>query len=86
MLGPLLFHVGIFLILFGFILTFVILVLLILKSFKGEGKVKGGGAIVIGPFPIVFGTNRESVKMFLMLSIVLVTLVLIVMIFSYVVR
>mgnify|MGYP001131729280 CR=1 FL=1 len=86
MLGPLLFHVGIFLILFGFILTFVILVLLILKSFKGEGKVKGGGAIVIGPFPIVFGTNRESVKMFLMLSIVLVTLVLIVMIFSYVAR
>ena len=54
-----------------------------LKSLKDEGKVKGGGAIIIGPFPIVFGTDWKSVKMVLLLSIVLVTFVLIVMIFSY---
>lgn len=74
---------GVFLILVGAILAFVIFILLILKSFKGEGKAKGRGAIIIGPFPIIFGTDRESVKMLLTLSVVLVILVLIVMIFSY---
>jgi len=83
MFGPLLFNIGVLLILVGFILAFVILILLILKSFKSGGKVKGGGAIIIGLFPIVFGTDRESAKMILMLSIVLVILILIVMIFSY---
>jgi len=86
MLGSLLFNIGAFLILVGFVLAFVVLTLLMWKSFKGEGKVRGGGAIIIGPFPIVFGTDRELVKMLLMLSVVLVILVLIVMIFSYVVR
>jgi len=86
MLGPLLFNIGVLLIFVGFILASVILILLILKSFKGEGKVKGGGAIIIGPFPIIFGTDRETVKMLLVLSIVLVILVLIVMVFSYAVR
>jgi len=86
MLGSLLFNVGAFLILVGFVLAFVVLILLMWKSFKGEGKVRGGGAIIIGPFPVVFGTDRELVKMLLMLSVVLAVLVLIVMIFSYVVR
>jgi len=86
MLGPLLFNVGSFLILVGFILASIVLILLILKSLKGEGKVRGGGAIIIGPFPIVFGTDKEAVKMLLMLSVVLVILALIVMMFSYVVR
>jgi uncharacterized protein (TIGR00304 family) len=83
MFGPLLFNIGVFLILVGFTLAFVILILIILKSFKGERKVKGGGTIIIGPFPIVFGTDSESVKILLTLSIILVIVVLIVMIFSY---
>ena len=74
---------GVLLILVGFTLAFVVLILLILKFLKGEGKVKGGGTIIIGPLPIVFGTDKESIKVLLMLSIVLVILVLIVMIFSY---
>jgi len=86
MLGPLLFNVGSFLILVGFILAFIVFILLILKSLKGEGKMRGGGAIIIGPFPIVFGTDKELVKRLLILSIVLVILALIVMIFFYVVR
>ncbi|MCS7124256.1 MAG: DUF131 domain-containing protein [Candidatus Bathyarchaeota archaeon] len=32
---------------------------------------KGGGAVIIGPFPIVFGTDKESVKVVLWLSIAL---------------
>jgi len=83
MFGPLLFNMGVVLIIVGFILAFVLLILLIFKSFKGEGKVKGGGAIIIGPFPIVFGTDKESIKMLLILSIVSVIFVLIVMIFSH---
>jgi len=83
MFGPLLLDIGILLILVGSILAFVILILLVAKSFRGQGKVKGKGAIIIGPFPIVFGTDKESVKMLLILSIVLVILTLIVTIFSY---
>jgi len=83
MFGPLLLDIGALLILVGSILAFVILILLVAKSFRGQGKIRGGGAIIIGPFPIVFGTDKESVKMLLILSIVLVILTLIVTIFSY---
>ncbi|MBC7130100.1 DUF131 domain-containing protein, partial [Candidatus Bathyarchaeota archaeon] len=46
-------------------------------SIKGEAKVKGGGAILIGPFPIVFGTDKESLKAVLWLAIVLTVLLII---------
>jgi len=52
MFGQLLFDIGVFLISVGFVLAFVTLILLILKSSRREGKVKGAGAIIIGPFPI----------------------------------
>jgi len=42
----------------------------------GERRVRGGGVIVIGPVPIVFGTDKQSVKVLLVLAIVLVVLLL----------
>jgi uncharacterized protein (TIGR00304 family) len=36
-----------------------------------EKETGGGGAIIIGPVPIVFSTDKESVKTILILSIVL---------------
>jgi uncharacterized protein (TIGR00304 family) len=67
----------------GFVIIFVATVLLIFATAKGKAKIKGGGVLIIGPFPIVFGTDKESVKTLLLLSIVLIALVLAVMIFYY---
>ncbi len=78
-----LWNIGIVLILAGFFVTFVATVLLFLTAFKEKGKVKGGGAIIIGPFPIIFGTDKESVKILLLLSIVLIALLLVFMALSY---
>ncbi|MFQ6073828.1 MAG: DUF131 domain-containing protein [Candidatus Bathyarchaeia archaeon] len=79
-----LWNIGLFLVLVGFFVTFIAAVLLLFTAFKGKGKVKGGGAVIIGPFPIIFGTDKESVKILLLLSIVLVVLLLVLMAFSHV--
>ena len=82
----LLWNLGVVLIFVGFVLSFVAVVLLVLSGLRGrkvEGKVRGGGVVVIGPFPIVFGTDKESVKILLLLSIVLVALLLVFMVLSY---
>jgi uncharacterized protein (TIGR00304 family) len=83
MSGQLLFMVGFVLILAGFVVFFVAGLLLFLRVLRGKGRVKGGGLVMIGPFPIVFGTDKESVKVLLLLSIVLSVLVLIFTIFFY---
>jgi len=82
----LLWSLGVVLVFVGFVLSFVAVVLLVLSGLKGkksEGKARGGGVIVIGPFPVVFGTDKESVKILLLLSIVLVALLLVFMVFSF---
>ena len=78
-----LWNIGIILILAGFFVTFIATVLLFFTAFKGKGKVKGGGAVIIGPFPIVFGTDKESVKILLLLSIILIALLLVFLAVSY---
>lgn len=67
-LGVALILIGVFVILAAFILIFI-------ASFRGKTEARGGGAIIIGPFPIVFGTDKESIKAVLWLSIVLTILV-----------
>jgi len=37
----------------------------------GKGKVKGAGVILIGPIPIIFGTDKKSVKTILWLALAL---------------
>ena len=82
----LLFAVGFILILAGFITVFVAVLLLFLKALREKGKVRGGGVVMIGPFPIVFGTDKESVRIVLLLPIALIVLVLILTLFSYYAR
>lgn len=65
-----LYSLGIIIIFIGVAVIFIAFVLLFFSSWKG-GKVRGGGAVIIGPFPIVFGTDKESVKAVLWLSIAL---------------
>ncbi|MFB0567890.1 MAG: DUF131 domain-containing protein [Candidatus Bathyarchaeia archaeon] len=78
-----LWNIGIILILVGFLVTFIATVLLFFTAFKGKGKVKGGGAVIIGPFPIIFGTDKESVKILLLLSIILIAFLFAFMAFYY---
>jgi len=79
-----LFNLGAILVFAGFTIAFVAVILLFFTTTRGKGKVKGGGAVIIGPFPIVFGTDRESVKILLLLSTTLIVLILITMvIFHY---
>jgi uncharacterized protein (TIGR00304 family) len=74
---------GIALIFAGMLVILVAIFLLFLSSIKEKGKVKGGGAIIIGPFPIVFGTDKESVKTVLLLSLALTVVLIILMIIFY---
>ncbi|MBS7621111.1 DUF131 domain-containing protein [Candidatus Bathyarchaeota archaeon] len=78
----LLFELGIIIIFIGVIVVLAAFVLLFLSSIK-SGKVQGGGALIIGPLPIVFGSDRESVKTVLWLSIALTTLLFIVFMVLY---
>jgi uncharacterized membrane protein len=43
---------------------------------NNENQIKSGVAIMIGPFPILFGTDVKSVKILLVLSIILMVFVL----------
>jgi uncharacterized protein (TIGR00304 family) len=69
---------GFVLVLVGCVVILVALVLSFLASVENKGRVKGGGALIIGPVPIVLGTDAESVKTLLILSIILMVFVLLV--------
>lgn len=71
-------NVGVTLIFLGFVISFIAMLLLVFSGVKsGKGRVKGGGAIIIGPVPIIFGTDKESMKTILVLSIILIALLLV---------
>ncbi len=72
-----LYHVGIALIFVGMVAVLAAITLLFVSNLKDKGKVKGGGALIIGPFPIIFGTDRESIRTVLLLSITLTILLII---------
>lgn len=76
---------GIALIFAGIIVTLIAVVLLFISSVGEKGKVKGGGAIIIGPFPIIFGTDKESVRTVLLLSLALTAFLVIMIVIFYVV-
>jgi len=67
---------------FTLIIAGVVIVLIAVASFfqgakSSKEKFKGGGIIFIGPIPIIFGTDKETIKIILILSIVLIILILV---------
>lgn len=68
--GGTLHSLGVIAILVGVIVLIIAFAILLLSSFR-DGRVRGGGALIIGPVPIVFGTDKETVRAVLWLSIVL---------------
>jgi uncharacterized protein (TIGR00304 family) len=77
-----LYALGITLIFVGVLIIIIAVVLLSVSGAK-KGKVKGGGAIIIGPIPIVFGTDKKSLKTVLLLSLALTVMLVVVMVVYY---
>jgi uncharacterized protein (TIGR00304 family) len=76
-------NIGVALVLLGFLISVIAVFWMVFSGVKSEkGKVRGGGVIIIGPIPIIFGTDKESLKIVLVLSIVLLVLILFLMLFS----
>jgi uncharacterized protein (TIGR00304 family) len=73
---------GVALIVVGII---IIVAAIILASRGGEkkSKVSGAGVIMIGPIPIIFGTDKKSVKAVLALALALTIVVLIIILVNY---
>lgn len=47
-------------------------------SGRSESKIKGGGVIMLGPIPIIFGSDKESAKTAMILAIILMVLSLLI--------
>jgi uncharacterized membrane protein len=77
-----LYALGIVFILVG-ILLIVVAIVLFSISVVGKRKVKGGGAIIIGPVPIIFGTDKKSLKTVLMFSLAITVSLLVALILYY---
>ena len=69
-------------ILAGVVIIAVAVFLLSVRG-AGKGKVRGGGAVIIGPIPIIFGTDKKSLKTVLLMSLALTVLLLIAMVIYY---
>lgn len=73
-------ELGFLLIFIGFILVFLAILLSIMKL---GGKVEGGGVVLIGPFPIIFGTNKSIVKIALLIAIIVIIIMTIMLLSMY---
>lgn len=81
--APTVTEVGFILIIFGFVLAFAAMILLAFRSAHGSEKTRAAGVLLIGPIPIIFGTDKDSVKGLMILAIVLLLVVLIIMFLPY---
>ena len=62
---------GILLVLVGF---GVIVVVMLSQGRKERAEVKGGGVIMIGPVPIIFGSDMKWTSVAIVLAIILIVL------------
>jgi len=86
-LTDLTFTIGMALTIVGVIIALLAVVLsLTLSNRKGAGQTKGGGILLIGPIPIIFGTDRESAKILIVLATALVVVITVLIIFPYLLR
>ncbi|MCW4008666.1 MAG: DUF131 domain-containing protein [Candidatus Bathyarchaeota archaeon] len=77
-----LYALGVTLVFIGVLIIIVTLVLFSVSSAKAA-KFRGGGAVIIGPIPIIFGTDRKSLKTVLLLSLTLTVMLIVLVIVQY---
>ena len=70
---------GLALIVLGFTVTFIAVLVMFIKIVSLRGKPRGGGLIMIGPIPIIFGTDKETMKILIVLAIVLMVFAVVLM-------
>ena len=75
---------------FGLVFVGIVIIVLaiILSAMRGagkskDGKVKAAGVIMIGPVPIIFGTDKKSVKAVLALALSLTVAVIVAIVIYY---
>jgi len=71
-----LYGLGTTLVFVGIVIVSAAVTLIVLSRGRKTGRVKAGGVVIIGPIPIVSGTDKEIVKTILLLSIILTALLL----------
>ena len=67
-------QIGFFLTIAGIAIVMMASLLLASQARKGEGRVQGGGAVLIGPIPIVWGTDKSWVFVAIILLLVIMLL------------
>ena len=80
--AAILYALGVALIAVGIVIIVVAIILASIRG-AGKGKVKVAGVIMIGPVPIIFGTDKKSVKTVLVLALALTIAVIIAMLIFY---
>ncbi len=73
---------GLALVFAGVVIIIIAIVLLSVLGIR-KRKIKGAGVILIGPIPIVFGTNKKALETVLLLSLALTVTVLVAMVVHY---
>ena len=72
-----------------FVAGIVVIITAIIIASSGnskKGKVKGAGVIMIGPIPIIFGTDKNSVKTVVALALALTVIMLIILVIYWLIR
>jgi len=77
------FEIGFGLTVIGLLVAFAAIILTFTSAKKGQGQVRGGGILFIGPIPIMFGTDHQSVKVLVLLAIASIAIMTILMILPY---
>ena len=80
--SPILYAFGTSLIVAGIILLIIAIALISIRKGKNV-KTRAAGIIMIGPIPIIFGTDKKSVKTIIVLALALTVMLVIVMITYY---
>jgi uncharacterized protein (TIGR00304 family) len=73
---------GIVLVIIG-IVVIVAAIVFASKGKSNKGKMRGAGIIMIGPIPIIFGTDKKSAKTILGLALALTIVALIIIVINY---
>ncbi len=72
-------NIGLILVVLGFVIALIAVFLLAFRARGISGQTRGGAILFIGPIPIIFGSDKESVRVLVVLAIVLMVIVLIFM-------
>ncbi len=77
------FALGITLVFVGVAIIVAAIIIAWIGSSKRKGNVRGAGVIMIGPIPIIFGTDKKSVKVVLALALAVAIVILLIIVLNY---